>query len=114
MELVAPSVAAGHAPPMGRAATVSAVRIGLGALHRFGPDREPARWRWTSWGAVGATLVWLATSAALFAYVRTAGLHDVTCGSLAGVAISMLWVWPTVLLVLVADDAPPRSGDAHR
>lgn len=77
------------------------VVVGLNVLYRFGPDRKRARWHWTSWGAVGATVVWLATSVALFTYVRTAGLYDVTYGSLAGVAISMLWVWITVLLVLV-------------
>ncbi len=77
------------------------VVVGLDVLYRFGPDRKRARWHWTSWGAVGATVVWLATSVVLFTYVRTAGLYDVTYGSLAGVAISMLWVWITVLLVLV-------------
>ena len=99
------SGASGAVRQAGTAATWTAVALlvvlGLGVLYRFGPDRERARWCWTSWGAVGATLVWLATSAALFAYVRTAGLYDVTYGSLAGVAISMLWVWLTVLLVLL-------------
>ncbi len=77
------------------------VVVGLDVVYRYGPDRERARWHWTSWGSMGAAVVWLGTSFALFTYVRTAGLYDVTYGSLAGVAISMLWVWITVLLVLV-------------
>ena len=99
------SGAGGTVRHAGTAATWVAVALlvvaGLNVLYRIGPDRERARWSWTGWGAVGATLVWLAASAGLFAYVRTAGLYDVTYGSLAGVAISMLWVWLTVLLVLV-------------
>jgi membrane protein len=73
----------------------------LAALYRFGPDRKQARWRWITWGAVAATVLWLATSLALFAYVQSLGTYESTYGSLAGVAISMFWLWITVLLVLV-------------
>ena len=40
-------------------------------------------------------------SASLFAYVRSLGTYETTYGSLAGVAISMFWLWLTVLLVVV-------------
>ena len=73
----------------------------LAVLYRFAPDRKEPRWRWTSWGAAGATLLWAATSAALFAYVQNLGTYGTTYGSLAGVAISMFWLWLTVLLVLL-------------
>jgi membrane protein len=73
----------------------------LAALYRFAPDRAQARWRWVSWGASGATLLWLATSFGLFAYVQQVGTYSSTYGSLAGVAISMLWVWITVFLIVV-------------
>ncbi len=99
------SGSSGTARHAGTAGTWIAVAVlvvlGLDVLYRFAPDRQSPRWHWTSWGAVGAAVVWLATSVALFTYVRTAGLYDITYGSLAGVAISMLWVWITVLLVLV-------------
>ena len=72
----------------------------LAVLYRYAPDRKQARWRWISFGAVGATVVWLGTSVALFAYVRTLGTYESTYGSLAGVAISMFWGWISVLLVL--------------
>ena len=47
-----------------------------------------------------ATLLWLAASIGLFAYVQTLGSYESTYGSLAGVVISMLWLWITVFLVI--------------
>ncbi len=72
----------------------------LAVLYRFAPDRKNPQWRWTTWGAAGATVLWAATSAALFMYVQTLGTYGTTYGSLAGVAISMFWLWLTVLLVV--------------
>ena len=90
------------------AALMSAV---LSILYRFAPDRRQARWRWTTWGAMGATALWLATSVALFAYVQRLGTYESTYGSLAGVAISMFWLWITVLLVVVGAAV---NGEAER
>ncbi|UOY02371.1 YihY/virulence factor BrkB family protein [Blastococcus sp. PRF04-17] len=73
----------------------------LDVLYRFAPDRAQARWRWITPGGVVATLLWLGTSAALFAYVQTLGSYETTYGSLAGVAISMFWLWLTVFQVLL-------------
>lgn len=90
------------------AALMSAV---LAVLYRYAPDRKHARWRWTSWGAMGATALWLATSVALFAYVQRLGTYETTYGSLAGVAISMFWLWISVLLVVVGAAV---NGEAER
>jgi membrane protein len=73
----------------------------LAVLYRFAPDRKRARWRWISLGAAVATALWLATSLGLFAYVQTLGSYQSTYGSLAGVAISMFWLWISVFLVIV-------------
>jgi membrane protein len=73
----------------------------LAVLYRFAPDRKRARWRWISLGAAVATVLWLATSLCLFAYVQTLGSYQSTYGSLAGVAISMFWLWISVFLVIV-------------
>jgi membrane protein len=79
----------------------AAVAAGLSVLYRFAPDRKQARWRWISGGATFATLLWLATSIGLFTYVQSLGSYETTYGSLAGVAISMFWLWITVFLVIV-------------
>ena len=60
---------------------------------------------------MGATALWLATSVALFAYVQRLGTYESTYGSLAGVAISMFWLWITVLLVVVGAAV---NGEAER
>lgn len=98
------------APDVVRSVVVAGVWVGLAllmvltlaVLYRFGPDRRGrARWRWISVGSVSATVAWLITSAALFTYVTNVSSYERTYGSLAGVAISMLWLWLTVLLVVL-------------
>lgn len=73
----------------------------LSVLYRFAPDRRPARWRWISGGAVVTALLWLVATTALFTYVQELGGYRSTYGSLAGVAISMFWLWLSVFLVIV-------------
>jgi len=73
----------------------------LDVLYRFAPDRKRARWRWITGGATVTTVLWLATSVGLFAYVQSLGSYESTYGSLAGVAISMFWLWISVFLVIV-------------
>lgn len=75
--------------------------IVLAVIYRVAPDRTQARWRWISVGAGFATVLWLATSIALFAYVQSLGSYETTYGSLGGVAISMFWLWLSVFLVIV-------------
>lgn len=73
----------------------------LAVLYRYAPDRRRARWRWISGGAAVATLLWLGTSIGLFAYVQGLGSYEKTYGALAGVAISMFWLWISVFLVIL-------------
>lgn len=98
------------APGWFRATVLTAVWLGLAALmavglsvlYRYAPDRRgKAKWRWISGGSVATTAVWLAASAGLFFYVQNLGTYERTYGSLAGVAISMFWLWLTVLLIIL-------------
>jgi YihY family inner membrane protein len=90
--------------------------VGLAVLYRVAPDRTRARWHWISWGAATATVLWVLVSLALFAYVSRLGTYESTYGSLAGVAISMLWLWLTVLLVLLGGrpERRARAADDRR
>jgi membrane protein len=83
----------------------------LAVLYRFAPDRREARWRWISGGAVFATVLWMLVSFAFLAYAGTLGSYEATYGSLAGVAISMFWVWVTVFLVILGAAV---NGEAER
>jgi membrane protein len=73
----------------------------LAVLYRVAPDRDDPKWRWVSWGAVVATLLWLVGSAAFALYASNFGSYDETYGSLAGVVVLMLWLYLTALVVVL-------------
>ncbi|MDK3256947.1 YihY/virulence factor BrkB family protein [Blastococcus capsensis] len=82
-------------------AVAALMTVALAVLYRFAPDRTQAQWRWISVGSVLATAAWLATTLGFFTYVQNLGNYQSTYGSLAGVAISMFWLWTTVTLVFL-------------
>src|SRR4051812_39537052 len=67
--------------------------LGLAVLYRVAPDRDDAKWRWVSWGAVTATILWLVGSAAFALYAANFGSYDQTYGSLGGVVVLLLWLY---------------------
>lgn len=73
----------------------------LAVLYRVAPDREAPAWRWTSPGAVLATVLWLAASGLFSLYAAHVGDFDETYGSLAGVVVVMLWLFLTAAVVLL-------------
>ena len=107
----APDVVRGGARVLIWLALAALTSTVLAVVYRFAPDRKQARLRWLTWGATGATALWLAASAALFAYVQRLGTYESTYGSLAGVAISMFWLWISVLLVVIGGAV---NGEAER
>jgi membrane protein len=76
------------------------VMIGLAALYRFAPSRDEPRWRWVSWGAVLATVVWIAASALFSLYVGRFGSYDKTYGSLGAIVILLMWLYISAYIVL--------------
>ena len=77
------------------------VVVSLAVLYRFGPCRSTARWRWVSWGAVGATVVWIAGSIGFSIYVRNFASYNETYGSLGAVIILLMWFWLSAFIVLM-------------
>jgi membrane protein len=75
--------------------------LSLAVLYRVAPDRADPKWRWVSWGAVVATLLWLVGSAAFALYASNLGSYDKTYGSLGGVIVLMLWLYITALVVVL-------------
>ncbi len=74
--------------------------VGLNMLYRYGPDRHEPIFRWFSWGAVIGAAVWIGASVGFAAYVSVVGSNE-SYGSLAGVAVLMLWLWLTCLAILL-------------
>jgi membrane protein len=73
----------------------------LAVLYRYGPDRRKARWRWTSWGAAGATLLWLLASWLFSLYVTNFGNYGATYGSVGAVIVLLLWLYVSAFVVLL-------------
>lgn len=75
--------------------------VGLAVVYRYGPARDRPQWRWVSWGAVIATLLWIAGSALFSVYVTQFGDYNKTYGSIGAVVILMTWFLLTAYVVLI-------------
>jgi membrane protein len=91
------------------------VMASLAAIYRYAPSRERARWRWVSWGAVIATMLWLAGSALFSLYVSSVAGYAKTYGSLGAVVALLMWLYVTcfVLLLGAAIDAEMEHQTAR-
>jgi YihY family inner membrane protein len=70
-------------------------------LFRYGPDQRQPRWVWLSPGSVGATLLWLAGTAAFGFYVSHFGNYGATYGSLSAVIVTLTWLWLSAYVFLM-------------
>ena len=73
----------------------------IATLYRYAPDRDPAQWKWVTWGSVGATVLWLAVSAGFSYYVSSFGNYNKTYGSLGAVVVLLLWFLISAYVVLL-------------
>ncbi len=76
----------------------------LSLLYRYGPSREPARWRWVSWGGGVAAVLWIVVSIAFSWYVQNFGSYDKTYGSLGAAVGFMTWIWLSTTVVLIGGE----------
>jgi membrane protein len=86
--------------PLLAAVAVAAIAL----VYRYGPARRPAQWRWVVGGAVVATVLWLLGSALFSWYVASFGSYNETYGSVAAVAVLMMWFWISALVVLLGGE----------
>lgn len=77
------------------------VLVGLAVIYRMAPSRDRPRWRWVSWGAVLATVLWLVGSGLFSLYAARFGDFNKTYGSMAAVAVTLLWFQLTAFVVLL-------------
>lgn len=77
------------------------VTLGIAVLYRFGPCRERAPWRWVTRGAVTATALWLAGSAAFSVYVTQFGNFNKTYGSAGALVVLLLWFLLSAYAILI-------------
>lgn len=89
----------------------------LSMLYRNAPDRDNAQFRWLSWGAVVATVLWLIGSGLFSLYVTSFGdsSYNRTYGALAGIIILLLWLFLTGFVVLLgAEINAEMERQTHR
>ncbi len=77
------------------------ILFGLAVLYRYGPSRDQPQWRWVSWGATVATVLWLVASALFSFYVSNFGNYNKTYGSIGAVVILLMWFYITAFIVLL-------------
>ena len=69
--------------------------------YRVGPSRAPARWMWVSFGGGAAAMIWFVGSLAFSTYLDSFTALGATYGSLGAVIALMLWLWFTMMVVLI-------------
>ncbi|MEW5729945.1 MAG: YihY/virulence factor BrkB family protein [Pseudomonadota bacterium] len=77
------------------------VVAGLAVVYRYAPSRDQPRWRWVTPGAVVAGVLWLIGSGLFSLYVSRFGSFNETYGSMAAVAVTLLWFQLTAFVVLL-------------
>jgi membrane protein len=78
-----------------------AILTGISLIYRFGPSRRPPKWRWLSWGAAIATIVWVGASWGFSFYLQNFANYNATYGSLGAVIGLMMWTWISVIILIV-------------
>lgn len=73
----------------------------LAITYKIAPDRRNPGLKWVSWGAIIATLLWLAGSILFSFYISNFGNYDKIYGSFAAVIILMLWFYLTAFVILL-------------
>lgn len=75
--------------------------VGLAFVYRYAPARQPARWRWVSWGSAIASTLWLGASALFAVYVRAFAHYGQTYGALGGGIALLMWFYVSSLIVVL-------------
>jgi membrane protein len=70
-------------------------------LYYATPNVKQPKFRWLSVGAGFAILIWVLASVAFAFYVSNFSSYNKTYGSLAGVIVTLLWLWITNLALLL-------------
>ncbi len=74
---------------------------GFSVIYRYAPCRTKARWRWVTPGGTFAAAFWLVGSLGFSWYVNNIAHYDATYGSLGAVIGFMMWIWFSVMVVLI-------------
>ena len=80
--------------------TIPAVIVLFALFYYLGPKRDSPKWVWVTPGGIAGAVLWLVVSGAFGVYVNEYASYGKTYGSLAGVIVTLLWLWITNLALL--------------
>jgi membrane protein len=75
--------------------------LAFAVIYRFGPSRSKPRWRWVSWGATVAVVLWILGSALFSLYVTRFGNYNETYGAAGAAVILLMWFLLSSYAVLI-------------
>jgi membrane protein len=76
------------------------VMLLLSAYYSFGPAHSRPAWEWVSPGSIVAAIGWVAAAAGFSFYLDHFGHESRSYGGLAGVAVTLLWMFLTGVVIL--------------
>ena len=77
------------------------VMMVVAMLYYTTPNVKQPKFKWLSVGAAFAIVIWVLASVAFAFYVSNFSSYNKTYGSLAGVIVTLLWLWITNLALLL-------------
>ena len=77
------------------------VMMVVALLYYATPNVKQPKFKWLSVGAACAIVIWVLASVAFAFYVANFSSYNKTYGSLAGVIVTLLWLWITNLALLL-------------
>lgn len=76
------------------------IALALSLVYRFGPSRR-TQWKWLTWGSATAAALWIIASLIFSWYAANFGSFNRTYGSLGAVIGFMVWIWISIIVVLL-------------
>ncbi len=77
------------------------IMAAISVIYRYAPARTLAKWRWISWGAALATLLWIIGSLGFSFFVSNFGSYNETYGSIGAIMVLLLWFFLSAYAVLI-------------
>jgi membrane protein len=74
---------------------VGGLLVAFAVVLAIGPSGAERQWRFITPGALVAVLVWLVASAGFALFASRFGNYEKTWGTLAGVVVTLIWLWLT-------------------
>ncbi len=96
---------------------IAGMLVAFAGILYLGPNVEQPRWRFLSFGAVVAAVIWLAASGLFAVYVSMFGSYNKTWGALSAVVVLLIWFWLSAVALLLGAEInaeAERSREVRR